>query len=377
MTDLQGIEAKGVSRVDYWTHLVFPARTLIKDMIYWPAEIAAGVFFFIWVLQMELETIPAMGDMPEYKVYKVDDNKQPINMLEMREYGWICLCYTIKHLIYIADTVMLMGKKLSTPIDVLVPVVNFIMWGLWMLYGFLNVGGEIYIGIQLRIAKDQCKYREEKTQASFDDCIRIPEEVYKATAKWTWLWIVPAIACVVNLALWFLGGIKKRSSAFTNVAVSTWLIPLNLFWYHFFLKSWWISSNTKFYAENPPKDFSERAAVDTFDTRYVFPIVYFGSWIGLLFAIICVYRAGLARSFDVKDTVKFILYAVFFVSGFIWCLFIDATIYHSIIRYQIVIIITHIICLVAAVIIGAISIMQKQREGDLYYARHQNYANWK
>lgn len=116
--------------------------------------------------------------------------------------------------------------------------------------------------------------------------------------------------------------------------------------------------------------------MDSYEARYVFPVVYFGSWVGLLFAIVCVYRAGLARATDAKDSVKFILYAVFWVSGFIWCLFIDATVYHTIIRYQIVIIITHIICLVMALGIGAISIMQKQREGDLYYSRHSNYANW-
>lgn len=196
-------------------------------------------------------------------------------------------------------------------------------------------------------------------------------------AKWTWLWIVPAIACVVNLALWLLGGIQKRSSAYTNAALSTWLIPLNLFWYHFFLKSWWISSNTKYYLENPPKDFSDMAFADTFEARYVFPVVYFASWFGLLFAIVCVYRAGLARSYDIKDTIKFILYAVFWVSGFIWCLFIDATVFHRIIRYQIVIIITHIICLVMALIIGAISILQKKNEGDFFYKRHTDYATWK
>lgn len=75
----------------------------------------------------------------------------------MREYGWICLCYTIKHFVYIIDTVMIMSPERSKPIDVLVPVVNFIMWGLWMLYGFLNVGLEIYAGIPLRIQKDSCK----------------------------------------------------------------------------------------------------------------------------------------------------------------------------------------------------------------------------
>ena len=100
---------------------------------------------------MELETVSPEGNYPEHKVYKKDPTtKDEINMLEMREYGWICLCYTIKHLIYIADTVMLMGKTYCKPHDVLVPVVNFIMWGLWMLYGFLNVKENILIGVTLR-----------------------------------------------------------------------------------------------------------------------------------------------------------------------------------------------------------------------------------
>lgn len=121
----------------------------------------------------------------------------------MREYGWICLCYTIKHFVYIIDTVMLMGKKYCTPIDILPPVVNFIMWGLWMLYGFLNVGLEIMAGPRLRAGKDLCN--EDKD--NYDKCIEPYEKAYSDTAKWTWLWIVPAIACVVNLALWLLGGI--------------------------------------------------------------------------------------------------------------------------------------------------------------------------
>ena len=178
------------------------------------------------------------------------------------------------------------------------------------------------------------------------------------------------------MALFIIEGFKFRSSACSNVSFSTYVIPLNLFWYHFFLKSWWIGSNFVYYTENKPQNFSDLAAQDTYEARYVFPIFYFGSWGGLLFALLCIYRAGLTRSYDFKDTVKFYLYAVFLVSGFLWCLQIDGTIYHNIVSYQLGIIITHIICLVTALIIGIISIIQKHSEGDLFYTRHLNYTNW-
>lgn len=72
-----------------------------------------------------------------------------------------------------------------------------------------------------------------------------------------------------------------------------------MFWYHFFLKSWWINSNTVYNIENKPQNYSDAAAQDYFEARYVYPVVFFGSWFGLLFALVCIYRAGLARSFDV------------------------------------------------------------------------------
>ena len=148
MSEVKIGQVKAVARVDYWLHFICPARSLIKDLIYWPAEIAAGTILFIWILQMDTDTVPAAGDYPEYKVYKTDmnANNQPTR-LEMREYGWICLCYTIKHLVYIVDTTMLIGRKFSKPIDLAAPIVNFIMWGLWTLYGFFNAGDEILYGV--------------------------------------------------------------------------------------------------------------------------------------------------------------------------------------------------------------------------------------
>ena len=77
-----------------------------------------------------------------------------------------------------------------------------------------------------------------------------------------------------------------------------------------------------------------------------------------------------------KDTIKFSLYAVFWVSGFFWCLFVDATVYHLYISYKLGLIITTIICLVVALINGVISIIQKKSYGDSYYILHDGYAGW-
>ena len=72
MSEVKIGQVKAVARVDYWLHFICPARSLIKDLIYWPAEIAAGIILFIWILQIDMETVPAIGDYPEYKVYKTD-----------------------------------------------------------------------------------------------------------------------------------------------------------------------------------------------------------------------------------------------------------------------------------------------------------------
>lgn len=59
-----------------------------------------------------------------------------------REYGWIMLCWAVKHFLYIVDTVLLMvlsrykGLVHVKPIDILTPVLNCGLWVLWCVYAY-------------------------------------------------------------------------------------------------------------------------------------------------------------------------------------------------------------------------------------------------
>lgn len=177
------------NKLDFWVHKVFPARTLIKDAIYWVAELIAALFFLIWIFQMDLVKYPMPTDPTKSSyVYKEGtatktpgielpfDQANPTR-LEMREYGWIALCYFVKHVVYIIDTILLITKKYAMALDIIAPVVNAIMWGAWTLYGFLFTGWEVQSGISYNIRQSDCYYRAErdkrdgKTPAEFSVCM--------------------------------------------------------------------------------------------------------------------------------------------------------------------------------------------------------------
>lgn len=373
------------TKVNFWTHLVFPARTLYKDMVYWPCEIAAGIIILIYIIQFDLIDVKnANGDT--VKMYKPDPQAPvgpygflgpsspayqtyPSNLLN-REYAWICLCYAIKHFFYLIDTAMWVNKKFCRPMDLVAPFLNLGLWVLWGLYGWLNVYDQIHAGEYTRVTLDMIN------ASSINDNIKQPlrdnvNAYYNATAKWVWLWVPTGVVCLIIFALWIVNIFMRRSSGLSNVAISTWLIPLQLFFLHLFLKGWWIKSNAVDIANNP-----NQSNQDIFEARYVFPIIYFASWIGLLFAVICVFKSIIDMRYHLTNFFKFLLYALFWVSGFLWCLCMDNTLYHLEVHYWSALIITQIVCLGCALFIGIISIFQKFREMDKFVERHNQYYSW-
>lgn len=378
------------AKVNFWTHLVFPARSLYKDMAYWPTEIAAGVILFIWIIMFDL--VEATDDGKTVKVYKPDPTKPagdygiygygapsyqqyPTNLLN-REFAWICLCYAIKHFFYLIDTIMWVSKKFCKVMDIIPPLLNMLLWGLWGLYGWLNVGDEIHAGEYVRVTLDTADLIEGGNPIADAAKQAIKDQAnnwYKNNAKWTWLWVPTAAVAVILFILWIVNLVMKRSSAYSNVAISTWLIPVQLFFLHLFLKGSWIASNMEFYSKSENKGKSNP---DVYEARYVFPIIYFASWIGLLFAIICIFKSIIDMRYHLTNFIKFLLYAAFWVSGFLWVIMMDLTLYHMQVKYWSGLIITHIVCLVCALFIGIISIFQKYREMDKFIERHQAYYTW-
>lgn len=148
------------------------------------------------------------------------------------------------------------------------------------------------------------------------------------------------------------------------------------------MKGWWFVKMRPVPAKDAPQPTPDEAWSDAISeefagARSTFPIIYYGSYVGLLFALFCIYRAIRGKQASALDMVKWFLYALLWIAIFIWCLFLDATLFHVFIRYHAIVLIVHIVGMVLAVIIGIISIMQKAQEGERYYERHRDYERWK
>ena len=74
--------------------------------------------------------------------------------------------------------------------------------------------------------------------------------------------------------------------------------------------------------------------------------------------------------------IKYSLYCFFWISAFVWVLFMDATLYHLVIVFKNGLIISLIVCLALAVLIFGLSVLEKSKEGDAFYIRHQNWQYW-
>ena len=63
-----------------------------------------------------------------------------------REYGWIMLCWAVKHYLYIVDCFLLMtlkiykGKVNIKAIDIITPIINCGIWVFWCIYAWTNSG---------------------------------------------------------------------------------------------------------------------------------------------------------------------------------------------------------------------------------------------
>src|SRR3990167_3816064 len=365
---------------EYWTHQIFPARTKLKDLAYWVTEILAAAYFLILVLQIKLTESAEMktSDGTAFTVYTVNDDSNLLNC----EFGWIALIYTLKYLVYIVDTVLMMQKKYSTPVDLVPVVLNFIVWLIWTLYGFFAKEQEVTSGYGYRYRKDILNYQLEKgtiNQDAYDKALQTALDGYNNNQTGTWIWIPCLIAFIANLVLWIMGLVKKRSTLFTNAAVSSWMIPLQLFILNLALKGSWFKSSYKTNVEAQagwngplaPSPSAFRSAGELFEARYIFIIIYFASWVCVLFAGANIARAMKEFGKSTLNAVKYILYAIFFLSNIFWCFFLDAILYETYIAGKNWLVLFSIISIVLALAIAAISLKQKFSEDEQeYFSRH-------
>jgi len=401
------------SRLNYLCQLVFPARSWRKDVVYWPCEIAAAFILLAYIWQIELETghfqtrnndiasprlegkmIKASLDRfdsatGEYGLcapipsswagdfYLLSPARQSTSLLNC-EFGWICLCYAIKHFLYLIDCALLFPKKRSAVQDFITHINNCALWLLWAIFGWLHEGNQIHAGLYERLYTD---LREGRKQAGMNSNLSsdyLAEKVksfYDSTAGWPWLWVICVIVFVINLCLFILATVQKRSSAYSGQALSTLFFPTALFFFDLFLKGQWIKSNA---AELTQTDSLRNLKItwDYFEARWVFWPVYLVAYLGLVFSLICIYRAITALSYSLLSAAKWILYAAFLIALFLWTLFMDITLYNIFVEWKTSLMATHIICIVIALALFVLSLMSRISEGEAFYFRHDHLSKW-
>jgi len=400
------------ARINYLSHLLFPARSVIKDIIFWATELAAGAIFLSFILRNKWE---------ESNVYKQDDYvaglewKDDTDFVEPKplapvlgfkefpsqffqyEYGWICLCYSIKYFVYLIDTLILVKKKVCRGIDIVPPVLMTFIWVLWLIYAFTLSGYSIFAGVYTRYDIETAKNCKEaplckqgSPEGYWDNIIANENRFYDENEKWRWLWVPSMIVAFVLLCLFFYNLIQMRSSAFSNVALSTVLIPLQLFFFHLFLKGSWMDSNAEEHIERyvkgvPQKENSDKGeyldyvfGLDMYEARWVFPVIYLGAWGGLACAVGCIVKAVSDRKVHLLNTIKNSFYALFFVVAFIWALVLDRILFERTISKPMKNFLTviHIIGLAVGVLLAIASITQKIRWTGDYNKFHQEYHTW-
>ena len=369
------------AKLDSLTHQVFPARTKLKDLAYWVSELFAAVYLLILILQMGLTELPELktSDGDAFTVSVLSDAK---NNLINCEFGWIALIYTLKYLVYIVDTVLMMQKKYSTGVDIVPVALNFIVWLIWTLYGFFAKEEQVLSGFGYRIAKDRLSYSLDKgtiNQETYDAQIKVQLEGYDNNQTGTWIWIPCLIAFAANLACWIMGLVQKRSTLFTNAAISTWAIPLQLFFLNLAFKGSWFKSSFRTNADAkaewtnnaPPSASAFRSQGELFDARYIFIIIYFASWLLAIASVPTIMRGVKEFKNNTLNGVKYVLYGLFFISNLFWCLFMDAVLMETYIAHKGWLILFSIISIVLALAIAVISLKQKFSEDESeYFSRH-------
>ena len=403
---------KNECKFNWLTHLIFPSRTFIKEIIYWPTEIAAATILFAYIIQMETAPMrlyngvdrqvdaemikmgnrdtfgfPAARKGAVFGISYLNPNMAfhmsefPTDLIN-QEYAWMCLCYIIKHFFYLADFAILFRRKLCKLHDFITPLMNLWLWVMWGIFGWLKSDDQVHGGMYLRFRKDVIFARDLSAPNLFNSAKAEYErvtEVYKDTQSWTWLWIICTIVAASHAVLWLLALKQKRSSAFTGLSLSVVCIPIQLLILNLFFKGAWIRSNwaTLFIDTTSVPKAMYSMMEDYYEARWIFFIIYLGAWVGLVFALMCLIRGiCLLREKSVLKGIKYICYMFFWGSAFVWVLLMDATLYHYFCMFQRGLIAFEAICLFFALAIFALSVIEKKQEGDKFYKRHENWHLW-
>lgn len=328
-----------------------------KEIVYWTCELIAGLILTIFLVKVK--TIEGkIGDTtiaiykPEADESVIDENgntntyasikSHPLN----NEYGWIALFWALKHLLFLVDSALKAKNDKNQRLGLISPFFLFVMWTSYAMYGFLYKWMEINAGLFYRALHGQ-----SDTESS------IGRKQMMKLYKMDYSYILPILVFLINIGTWIFSLIKKMPSHQSNQAVATWLIPIQMVIFSLFYEGRWIKSNYG-------KDINEENS-DVFEARWVYLVPYIGSYVGLVvFAPACVFLAVKIFRTCKMSFVKWVLWAVFYVIAFIFCLLMDVVLYNNSAKYAKLAGTFCAIGLIVAIAIGVVSILKKVKDGD-------------
>lgn len=331
---------------------VFPQLSRNKEIVYWTTELIAAIIMFIFLIGVKSQDYPDAVDGKTFKGVRAATPEESADLLKKiaeakdadeafilstnafkehpthiqnNEYAWITLFYALKHLFYLADSIFMVKNKVSKWYDLIGPLATFIMWLAATLIGFLYSSFQIYGGIGLRRVKDLNERVPNNPAILFT--LAATEAAYKKYVKIRGMYIGIFIVAAINLSLWILGLIQKRSSFLTNQAVSTWFNPISLALFSAFIQG--ITLKTNDYLKDTKTPLRNR---DEFEGRFIFPLLYFGAWVGLfVFTPIACFMAFKVRKTCKMTMVAWVLWAVFWIFAFAFTLCMD-TLIHEVVK---------------------------------------------
>lgn len=381
-------------KVDFMLQFVFCSRSPFRDAVYWVVELSVWCILLHYLFAIETEDVRIsrkydpdvmMKGFKRTTLVSTDPRDQygllisgvlaPLHHFEThfnnREFAWVCVLYFLKHLLYAGESVFLLIKKdqnnqgldkrTGSLLDLIAPVSNALMWLLWFIWANKFSGHEINAGIYYRFGKDYIDFRlssETLTRAEHTAQLSALKKYREDNVRWPDLWVVPMLTFFALLGGGFVGLVKRRSSAFHGVSLSTLVIPLQLLLLHLFFSGSLILSNGD--DVSTLMNIDAKRSFDNFEVRWVFCLFYVLSFLSPLIGAACIFKAVVDIRHKLLLTgVKFAAFGLMWVFGFVWILLIDKLMYEQFVKVKPSILGIHCIILALGLLAACCSIYEK------------------
>ncbi len=381
-------------KIDFMMQFVFCSRSPFRDAVYWFFELSVWCVLLNYLFAIETEdvrisrkydpevfmkgikhTTHHSTDLRDQFGLLISGRLAPLHHFEThfnnREFAWVCLLYLLKHLFYACESVFLLvfkdknneglNKRSGSPFDLIAPLSNATMWLLWFIWANRFSGHEINGGIYYRFGKDLIDFKlgsETLTKDEHSAQLAALNKYREDNVRWPNLWVVPMLTFFALIGAGFVGLVKRRSSAFHGVSLSTLIIPLQLLLLHLFFSGSLILSNGD---EMPTlMDIESKRSFDNFEVRWVFCIFYIISFVSPLVGAACIFKAVVdLRHKLILSGVKFAAFGLMWVFGFIWILLMDKLMYEQFVKVKSSVLGIHCVILALGLVAAFCSIYEK------------------